>query len=1623
MLTFFHSMNNGRNLPPRLIAPRFSGAISLNHCVRNCRFAWLVLAFVVLTVSQTNAAVFNVGTLANLITRINAANPGDQIILSNGVYTSTSYISITRSGTATQPILITAQTIGGAQIICAPSASTSGLNLNGCSYVIIQGFYFTHTNDANIGDYFRIETGSSHCRVTRNIFDFDPVQYWCYVKGDDAEVDHNIFRNKVQKGEYITLDGNFPDIGQRLWVHDNYFFNNQYAGSNGGENIRLGVGTYQLISSWAVVENNLFEKADGDPEAISVKSSDCVIRYNTITNSTGEISLRSQNRGRIEGNFILNSGGIRFYGDDDLIFNNYLQGSLYGIVFGSGEVPQITDSENASSTGLHAAAHRARLEFNTLVNCATYFDEDTRGYFPTDFTVANNLLQGNSGTFVSSAAAVGQTNFLWQTNIFWGSASYVGSPAGGYLHINPLLATNTAIPFHIASNSPATNAACAAIAEVVTDMDGQPRSGIADIGADEFSSAPITRRPLTTNDVGPNVAATNFAIVAMPWSQTVMSGRTTSFTNVLSAYNGFTNLVTLSVSNLPPNSTASFSSATITNGFGFSVLSVTTSNSTPPGRYTLLATATSATFTNSTTAFLTVGNLPANWVDLDINNPGISGSADFYQNVFAVKGGGSAISGTSDNFHFVYQPWTNGFILTTRVSTQPNTSTSAKSGVMIRESTNVNSKFVDVVVQPTDIKMEARTATAGSSVTLATFTAANSPFGTNTPCWLRLTRVGPTFTGFGSSNGVNWVQMGTTTVAMTNTLAGLAVCAADNTKLNTTTFDNVSFSQPPVNFFDLSHWKLQLPIDTNGLLSATNLGVMEILTPQLLAGYASDYFYSGADGAMTFWTPVTGATTSGTSYPRSELREMLNTNDTGVDWTGQGVHTMNVQCQVLQVPSSGNVCIGQIKAFTGNTFPLVFMLYNNGTVQGRIKTDSYNDGSDFTFNYANVGLSNNISYQVQMVNGLVTIAVNGVTNSLNVYQTDPRWTTNTFYFKAGDYCQDNVGTDLEGARVAFYGLNVTHTPSITNQPVNATVALGSNASFSVGATDWTNITYQWFYNSGSLAGRTNSLLNITNVSPANIGSYFVIVQNSFGSVTSSVVTLSTNSAPTITSQPANQNILRGTTAVLSAGVSGNSPLSYQWFFKGTNFVGVNNNVLTLPNFQSANAGGYSVVVTNIFGSATSAVATLTLIVSSTNLVLDELWQDATRTDTSLPGEAAWFANIAASLTAKTNALIGAPDPASTMTWWTYFTSNSAAPVQLKLSDSLRLTLAFTTSGVNASNSSKGLRIGLFNSSGGTKTVADGASPNGTNHTGFMANLNFGQTFGSGFQFLERTNLSSANLISTTADYSSDSASISTLGGPVAGDAGFSNGVPYVMQLLATRNTNAVGLSLAFTGTNGWSNSITGTWADTNYLTTAFDTFVFRPALQAQSSTNFTFTEFKVEVLAPNNRPPEPALHTAVTSQNSALVISVTNLLATDSDPDGDALAVTGVTSVSTNGGAVTLLAGNITYMPVTNYIGADQISYTLTDSRGGSSVGNIFISVVGPPTFTSFNLTSGGSAFSIVGTGGSGQAYVLQTATNLAPPIAWVSVLTNIAGTNGFFNFTDTQITNFNQRFYRVMKP
>jgi len=90
--------------------------------------------------------------------------------------------------------------------------------------------------------------------------------------------------------------------------------------------------------------------------------------------------------------------------------------------------------------------------------------------------------------------------------------------------------------------------------------------------------------------------------------------------------------------------------------------------------------------------------------------------------------------------------------------------------------------------------------------------------------------------------------------------------------------------------------------------------------------------------------------------------------------------------------------------------------------------------------------------------------------------------------------------------------------------------------------------------------------------------------------------------PQITVQPTNQTVTAGGTVTFNVGVIGTLPLSYQWLFNGTNIATSTSASLVLTNTQLSQAGNYQVVVTNIVGSATSLVVTLTVTCGPSGLV-------------------------------------------------------------------------------------------------------------------------------------------------------------------------------------------------------------------------------------------------------------------------------------------------------------------------------------------------------------------------------------------------------------------------------------
>jgi len=175
--------------------------------------------------------------------------------------------------------------------------------------------------------------------------------------------------------------------------------------------------------------------------------------------------------------------------------------------------------------------------------------------------------------------------------------------------------------------------------------------------------------------------------------------------------------------------------------------------------------------------------------------------------------------------------------------------------------------------------------------------------------------------------------------------------------------------------------------------------------------------------------------------------------------------------------------------------------------------------------------------------------------------------------------------------------SIIGTPCIVSSPINQTNNAGTTATSSVVGIDRLPASYQWLKNgspvpnSVNVSGANASTLVLTNVLGADAGSYQVVLSNAWGSITSSVATL-TVVDPLITTQPIGQAANAGQTVTLSVSATGTLPLAYQWYLEGTPLAAGTNSTLSLTNVQAAAAGAYTVVVSNQFGTVSSAPALL-----------------------------------------------------------------------------------------------------------------------------------------------------------------------------------------------------------------------------------------------------------------------------------------------------------------------------------------------------------------------------------------------------------------------------------------------
>ena len=463
---------------------------------RSCRrtYTWLLLLLSVCATLQLSAATVNVSSLSALQTAINNAAPGDVIILANGVYTASTDITISKQGTAAQPITIQAQTIGGVEI-----NGTAGINIvSPAKYIIIKGFKFKFN-----ASQATMASGTSFCRWTRNLFETPGDGENLLLNGNDHEVDYNTFQHKNAMGRFIAVRGSGSQIAQRLHIHHNYFYDQQPQTANGAETLQFGLSGYSMSSSNSIVEYNVFESCQGENEMISIKASAVTLRYNTIRDCVSQFTLRHGNFCNVYGNYFLNTQGIRIFGDDHKVYSNHFENCDPGINIGNGD----GEVANGDALTVHDRPDRCVIAFNTLVNCPTNYVQAGRsgGLGATYTTFVNNIIQGGGP---AASIAGPYTNPTWGGNILYGTNGAGAVPAGTYTTSNPLLARDATGTFHLQSGSPAINAAIGSYSTLNTDMDGQARTGTFDIGADEVSTAAVTARIMDASMVGVNGADT-----------------------------------------------------------------------------------------------------------------------------------------------------------------------------------------------------------------------------------------------------------------------------------------------------------------------------------------------------------------------------------------------------------------------------------------------------------------------------------------------------------------------------------------------------------------------------------------------------------------------------------------------------------------------------------------------------------------------------------------------------------------------------------------------------------------------------------------------------------------------------------------------------------------------------------------------------------------------------------------------------------------------------------------------------------------------------------------------------------------------------------------------------------
>lgn len=376
----------------------------------------LLLAMVLSFAAPASAEDFFVRNPNEYSQALKEVEAGDVIILANGEWRDFELV-ITGRGRKDASITVTSEEAGKVFL-----TGQSSLRIGG-EYILVTGLVFKdgYSPRGEVISFRRSKQDQArHSRVTEVVIDgFSKPDryesdYWVAMYGSNNRFDHNYLVGKTNKGVTmaVRLDSEESrENGHR--IDHNYFGPRPVLGSNGGETLRIGTSHYSMFNSNTLVENNIFDRTDGEVEIISSKSGGNIFRGNVFLRSRGTLTLRHGDNSVVERNVFLGdgkdyTGGIRVINRGQTVRDNYMEG-LRGTGFSSALT--VMNGVPNSPVNRYVQVQDATITNNTVVDSRRVTlgagADEERSAAPVDSVFANNLLGGADGeTFVEVDADI-----------------------------------------------------------------------------------------------------------------------------------------------------------------------------------------------------------------------------------------------------------------------------------------------------------------------------------------------------------------------------------------------------------------------------------------------------------------------------------------------------------------------------------------------------------------------------------------------------------------------------------------------------------------------------------------------------------------------------------------------------------------------------------------------------------------------------------------------------------------------------------------------------------------------------------------------------------------------------------------------------------------------------------------------------------------------------------------------------------------------------------------------------------------------------------------------------------------------------------------------------------------